>query len=173
MIRPGPPGTLLAARDKSDPAPPAPPVALAQPEGGGDRNAIPLYRFPNAKVVHHFLPEMPLRGSSMRSLGGYLNVLAIESTIDDLAHASGQDPVDLRLRLLLDDRARAVVEKAAADFAWKTRPQLPKGGGYGFGFARYKNLEAYCAIALEIFMTFAFYASMPPPTQGRSSIQTV
>jgi len=152
MMRPGPPGTLLAARDKSDPAAPAPPVALAQPEGGGDRNAIPLYRFQNAKVVHHFLPEMPLRGSSMRSLGGYLNVLAIESTIDDLAHASGQDPVEFRLRLLPDDRARAVVQKAAEDFGWKTRPRLPNGGGYGFGFARYKNLEAYCAIALEIFV---------------------
>lgn len=150
MMRPGPSGTLLAARDKSDPAPPAPPVALAQPEGGGDRNAIPLYRLPNARVVHHFLPYMPLRGSSMRSLGGYLNVLAIESTIDDLARASGQDPVALRLRLLTDERAQAVIAKAAADFGWAGRPPLPKGGGYGFAFARYKNLEAYCAIAMEI-----------------------
>ncbi len=152
MMRPGEPGTLLAARDKSDPAPPPPPIEVAQPEGGGDRNAIPLYRFPNSRVVTHFLPQMPLRGSSMRSLGGYLNVLSIESTMDDLAHASGQDPVDFRLRFLEEDRARAVVEKAAADFGWGGRPQLPIGGGYGFGFARYKNLEAYCAIALEIFI---------------------
>lgn len=150
MMRPGPPGNLLAARDIAKPFPPGPPVALAQPEGGGDRNAIPLYAFPNARVVHHFLPDMPLRGSSMRSLGGYLNVLAIESTMDDLARLSGQDPVAFRLRHLTDERARDVVETAASRFGWASRPALPSGGGYGFGFAQYKNLEAYCAVALDI-----------------------
>lgn len=150
MMRPGPPGTLLAARDMADPAPPPPPVELAQPEGGGDRNAIPLYRFPNAKVVHHFLPEMPLRGSSMRSLGGYLNVVSIESTMDDLARAAGQDPVAFRLRWLDNDRARAIIQEAAARFDWSGRPKPAAGGGYGFAFAQYKNLEAYCAVAVEI-----------------------
>lgn len=150
MMRPGPAGTLLAAREISDPFPPAPPVALPQPEGGGDRNAIPLYKLPNARVVSHFLPEMPLRGSSMRSLGGYLNVVAIESTMDDLARAAGRDPVAFRLLHLHNPRGRAVIERAAEEFGWQTRPKLPKGGGYGFAFAQYKNLEAYCAIALEI-----------------------
>lgn len=150
MMRPGPPGTLLAAREIANPFPPAPPVALAQPEGGGDRNAIPLYVFPNVRAVHHFLPDMPLRGSSMRSLGGYLNVMALESTMDDLARLSGQDPVAFRLRHLTDDRARAVIEGAASRFGWTNRPKLAAGGGYGFAFARYKNLEAYCAMAVEI-----------------------
>ena len=150
MMRPGPPGTLLAARDIADPFPPAPPVDLPMPEGGGDRNAVPLYVLPNARAVNHFLPEMPLRGSSMRSLGGYLNVFAIESTMDDLARLSGQDPVDFRLRHLADERARAVITEAAERFGWKGRPKAPAGSGYGFAFARYKNLEAYCAMALEI-----------------------
>jgi CO/xanthine dehydrogenase Mo-binding subunit len=147
MMRPGPPGALLAAREIAEPFPPAPPVALAQPEGGGDRNAIPLYAFPTAKIVHHFLPDMPLRGSSMRSLGGYLNVLAIESTVDDLARAAGWDPVAFRLRHLTDARASAVVEAAAQRFGWgRGAPRA----GRGFAFARYKNLEAYCAVAVEI-----------------------
>jgi CO/xanthine dehydrogenase Mo-binding subunit len=150
MMRPGPAGTLLAAQDIAAPFPPAPPVELAQPEGGGDRNAIPLYSFPNARIQHHFLPEFPLRGSSMRSLGGYLNVIAIESTMDDLARASGQDQVTFRLRWLQNSRARAVIEAASAKFAWARRPALPAGEGYGFAFAQYKNLEAYCAIAVEI-----------------------
>lgn len=149
MMRPGPPGALLAAREIAEPFPPAPPVALAQPEGGGDRNAIPLYAFPNARVVHHFLPEMPLRGSSMRSLGGYLNVMAIESTMDDLARAAGLDPVTFRLRHLTDARAGAVIEAAARRFGWDGR-SARAGGGFGFAFARYKNLEAYCAVAVEI-----------------------
>ncbi|MGE7414433.1 molybdopterin cofactor-binding domain-containing protein [Methylobacterium tarhaniae] len=147
MMRPGPPGALLAAREIAEPFPPAPPVALAQPEGGGDRNAIPLYAFPNARVVHHFLPEMPLRGSSMRSLGGYLNVMAIESTVDDLARAVGWDPVAFRLRHLTDARAGAVVAAAARRFGWGRGPAR---AGRGFAFARYKNLEAYCAVAVEI-----------------------
>jgi len=127
MMRPGPPGTLLAAREKANPFPPAPPIALAQPEGGGDRNAIPLYVILNAKVISHFLPDMPLRGSSMRSLGGYLNVLTIESVMDDLARDSSQDPVAFRLRHLDDPRARAVIEAAASRFNWSTRPKPSRG----------------------------------------------
>lgn len=150
MMRPGPPGTLLAARLKADPVAPAPPVELAQPEGGGDRNAIPLYSIPNARVISHFLRDMPLRGSSMRSLGGYLNVLAIESTMDDLARASGQDAVAFRLRHLDDPRAREVVETAASRFGWAPHFEGPSGAGRGFAFARYKNLEAWCAVAVEV-----------------------
>lgn len=149
MMRPGPAGTLLAAREMENPAPPAPPVPLPQPEGGGDRNAIPLYVMGNARVVSHFLPEFPLRGSSMRSLGGYLNVMTIESTMADLARASGQDQVAFRLRHLQDPRARDVVELAARAYGWEARKSAP-GLGHGFAFARYKNLEAYCAIALEL-----------------------
>jgi nicotinate dehydrogenase subunit B len=150
MMRPGPAGTLLAAREIAAPFPPAPPVALPQPEGGGDRNGIPLYSLPNAKVVSHFLPDMPLRVSSMRSLGGYLNVVSIESTMDDLARSTGQDPVAFRLLHLDNPRARAVIERAAEEFGWQARVKLPPGGGYGFGFGQYKNLEAYCAVAVEI-----------------------
>jgi nicotinate dehydrogenase subunit B len=152
MTRPGPPGALVAARLKADPAPPAPGVNLVQPEGGGDRNAIPLYSVPNVKVVNHFIPEMPLRGSSMRALGSHLNVLAIESTIDDLARASGQDVVTFRLRHLDDARAREVVQTAASRFGWTSRFERPAGSGRGFAFSRYKNLEAWCAIAVEIVL---------------------
>lgn len=150
MMRPGPSGTLVAARLKSFPSPAAPPVALAQPEGGGDRNAIPLYAIPNCKVISHFLPDMPLRGSSMRSLGGYLNILSIESVFDELAVRSSQDPVAFRLRHTADPRARQVVETAASRFGWAARVKRSDNTGFGFGFGRYKNLEAWCAVAVEI-----------------------
>jgi nicotinate dehydrogenase subunit B len=42
---------------------------IPMPEGGGERNSNPIYAFPNARVVSHFVPEMPLRVSAMRSLG--------------------------------------------------------------------------------------------------------
>src|SRR5260370_40495053 len=150
MMRPGHPGTLVAARLKSFAFPPAPPIALAQPEGGGDRNAIPHYAIANSKVISHFLPDMPLRGSSMRSLGGYLNVLSIESVLDELAARSGQDPVAFRLRHTVDPRVREVIETAASRFGWAARVKRSASTGFGFGFARYKNLEAWCAVAVEI-----------------------
>jgi nicotinate dehydrogenase subunit B len=48
-----------------------------------------------------------------------------------------------------DARARAVIERAASAFGWSgARP--PPGRGKGFGFARYKNSAAYCAVAVEV-----------------------
>ena len=84
------------------------------PEGGGDRNAMPLYAFPDAQVMHDFMPEMPLRVSSLRGLGAYTNVFAIESFIDELARLAGTDPVEFRLDHLADPRARSGQNSAAA-----------------------------------------------------------
>jgi nicotinate dehydrogenase subunit B len=64
---------------------------------------------------------------------------------------AGADSVDFRLRHLDDGRAREVVTTAADRFNWSTKPRPPAAGrGYGFAFARYKNLAAYCAIACEV-----------------------
>ena len=147
--RPGAAGDLLAATHLARPFKPTPPKPLPQPEGGGDRNAIPLYALPNAHVVHHFLRKMPLRVSALRSLGAYLNVFAIESFMDELARSANLDPVAFRLRHLNDARARDVIKTAADRFGWPTFQRRP-GRGRGFAFARYKNLGAYAAIAMEV-----------------------
>src|SRR5262249_42641318 len=148
--RPGPAGSLLAAQhmEKSFPVPE--PRALPQPEGGGDRNSIPLYLLPSARVTHHFLRDMPVRVSALRSLGAQMNVFAIESFMDELALAAGADPVEFRLAHLDDSRARDVVTAAADEFHWSARPTPTSGYGYGFAFARYKNLAAYCAVAMQV-----------------------
>ena len=52
----------------------------------------------NARVVHHFIPDMPLRVSALRSLGAYANVFALESFVDELALAAKLDPLEFRLR---------------------------------------------------------------------------
>jgi CO/xanthine dehydrogenase Mo-binding subunit len=147
-MRPGGAGSLLAAQHIAQPFPVPPPKPLPQPEGGGDRNAIPLYRIPSARVVHHFLPTMPLRVSALRALGAYVNVFSVESFMDELALAARADPVEFRLRHLDDPRARDVVTAAAERFGWSAFKKAP-GRGRGFAFARYKNLAAYCAIAVE------------------------
>jgi CO/xanthine dehydrogenase Mo-binding subunit len=147
--RPPGAGQLLAARHLEQPFKPDAPKPIPQPEGGGDRNSIPLYALPNVRVVHHFVPDMPLRVSAHRSLGAYLNIFAIESFIDELATAAGADPVEFRLRHLQEPRARKAIETAAKRFGWSSAPWA-KGKGRGFAFARYKNLGAYCAVAIEV-----------------------
>jgi CO/xanthine dehydrogenase Mo-binding subunit len=146
----GPPGNLLAAQYLAKPFTPPAPKEIPMPEGGGDRNAIPLYAIPNARVVDHFIPQMPLRVSALRALGAYHNVFAIESFMDELAQAAKADPVEFRLKHLADPRARDVINKAAQEFGWKKDDKRPRGRGRGFAFAQYKNLATYCAIALEV-----------------------
>jgi CO/xanthine dehydrogenase Mo-binding subunit len=147
--RPGRAGDLLAATHLATPFEPSQPKPIPQPEGGGDRNAIPLYSLPAARVVHHFLPQPPLRVSALRSLGAYVNIFAVESFIDELARAADADPVAFRMRHLGDARAQQVVRVAAERFGWSDYRRVP-GRGRGFAFARYKNLAAYAAIALEV-----------------------
>jgi nicotinate dehydrogenase subunit B len=150
-MRPGPAGSLIAARYLAEPFPEPKPFPIPMPEGGGDRNSNPIYNFPSMKVLHHFLPAMPIRVSALRSLGAYMNIFSIESFMDELAAAASADPVEFRLRHLDDPRAREVVSTAAERFGWSAKPRAnTPGHGYGFAFARYKNLAAYCAIACEV-----------------------
>lgn len=87
---------------------------------------------------------------SMRGLGAYTNIFAIESFMDELAAAAGIDPVASRLKHLKDQQARDVVTLAANKFGRANAVPLRKGHGRGFAFARYKNLGAYAAIAMEV-----------------------
>jgi CO/xanthine dehydrogenase Mo-binding subunit len=138
-------GGLLAGREVEPPFPLQKSKPIPMPEGGGARNGNPLYALPNASGVFHFVPERPVRVSALRGLGAHMNVFSIESFMDELALAAKADPVAFRLAHMQDMRARECIEKAAAAFGWKDRKK-----GSGFAFARYKNLGAYCALAVEI-----------------------
>jgi nicotinate dehydrogenase subunit B len=148
---------LLAASYLALPSPPTFPADVPQPNGGSDRNSIPLYDFPNQKILKHYMPDAPLRTSSLRTLGAYANVFAIESLMDEAAAAAGADPVEFRLRHLRDERARTVIEAAASKSGWRPGA-LGDGGrgtgstlrGRGIGFARYKNHACYCAVVAEV-----------------------
>jgi nicotinate dehydrogenase subunit B len=127
------------------------PIAINPPlpAGGSERNAVPLYEFPGRRVVCHRVLDMPLRVSALRSLGALANVFAIESFMDELAYAAGADPVEYRLRYLVDPRGRSVVEAVAQRANWYAWNQAD-GRGHGMGFAKYKNLGAYCAVVAEV-----------------------
>lgn len=140
---------LLAATEIATPWPRMvstnPPAANG---GGGDRNSVPLYDLKAWTVTSHRLLTMPVRTSALRTLGGQGNVFAIESLLDEIATLRGEDPIAFRLRHLRDERAKEVIRAAARRAQWK--PQKQSGIGHGVGFARYKNMGAYCAAIAEI-----------------------
>lgn len=148
--RPGGAGSTLVGQHIAQAFALPPPSPGSQPTGAGDRNIIPLYAIPNIRLIYNFIPHLKLRVSALRGLGAYANVFAIESFMDELALAAGIDPVEFRLRNLTDPRAIDVVRLTAEKFGWKTGEKLPQGRGRGFAFAKYKNLAAWCAVAIEL-----------------------
>jgi len=119
---------------------------LAKPSGfsgGAYRNAEPYYTIPNQNIQANFF-DGPLRTSSLRSLGAFANIFAIESFMEELAIAAGKDPFEFRLSHLQDDRARDVLNRLKA---------VTKDQKVGIAFSRYKNSGAYCAVAAKITVT--------------------
>jgi nicotinate dehydrogenase subunit B len=141
---------LLAGWHIADPVRAVKAVNSPQPSGAADRNAVPLYDFPNQRIVLHYLPEMPIRTSALRTLGAYANVFALESFMDEMAHEAGADPVVFRLKHMRDERARAVIEAAAAKAGWKPNQKSDGSRGRGIAFAKYKNLACYVAVVADV-----------------------
>ena len=115
----------LAGGQPMSPAPDGPPTGAM----GSTRNAVPGYDIPDRMIVRHRLLTMPIRTSSLRSLGAFLNVFAIESFMDELAAAAGADPVEFRLAHLTDPRGRRVIEQVAQMSGWGSQDGRADGTG--------------------------------------------
>jgi nicotinate dehydrogenase subunit B len=149
LVTPDDTSRLLAAGHLDKPLAAPKPQPNKSFHGGIHRNADPLYDFPERRVVKHLVQDLPLRVSALRSLGAYGNVFAAESFMDELALASGADPLDFRLAHLTDARGRAVLEAAAAKADWRATPRAD-GQGQGLAFARYKNMKSYAAVVIDL-----------------------
>jgi CO/xanthine dehydrogenase Mo-binding subunit len=106
---------------------------------------VPPYAIPSARVVLHVEPT-PLRTANFRSLAAAENVFAIESFVDELAHASGQEPLAFRLRHVEDARLRRVMERVADVSGYATK--LPARRGRGFACTLYHG--TYVAQIAEV-----------------------
>ena len=149
---------LVAAQQLAQPFRAPNPRPLLAPQAGVHRNADPSYAIPNVRVVKHLCGSSPFRTSSLRSLGAFTNVFAIESMMDELAHAAGTDPVAFRLAHLNDERARAVIEAAVTRFGPQLKstspdPQRPRGRG--MAYSRYENHKCYAAVFVELEVDLA------------------
>ncbi|MGH6670711.1 MAG: molybdopterin cofactor-binding domain-containing protein [Xanthobacteraceae bacterium] len=149
--RPGGGANLLAAEALPNPPPVPPPADVPESAGGGaTRNAEPLYDIAQKRIIHHLVPEVPRRTSSLRGLGAMPNIFALECAMDELAERAGRDAVEYRLARLSNPRARRVIERAAEMANWQ--PDAPSGNARakGIGFAQYKNRAAYAAVVIEV-----------------------
>lgn len=89
--------------------------------------------------------EVP--AGAWRSVGASNNAFAIESFIDELAHAAGRDPLEYRLTLLADaPRHRAALELAASRAGWGS----PLSSGRGRGVAVYEGFGSVVAQVAEV-----------------------
>ena len=94
--------------------------------------------------------ELPFQTSWWRGLGLLANTFAIESFMDELAHAAKQDPLTFRLRHLADDaRSQTIKEvlKAVAEKAGWGKP-LPQG--QAMGLACSIDVNTPCAQIAEV-----------------------
>jgi isoquinoline 1-oxidoreductase beta subunit len=96
------------------------------------------YRIAHRQTDYHML-DVPIPTMVLRTTGQGPNNFALESFIDELAHAGSRDPHQYRRRLLADNRpALAVLDRAAARAGWgKTPPGHFQGLAFADGFGSY------------------------------------
>jgi isoquinoline 1-oxidoreductase beta subunit len=99
---------------------------------GSTRGAQIFYAIPNRETTVWRHP-MPLPTGAWRGLGLMANTFAVESFMDELAHAVDADPLQFRLEHLPDDmlgqRAETALKAAAERAGWGQH--LPEGRAQG------------------------------------------
>ena len=99
-----------------------------------------------ARFVDYAHVQTPVPVGFWRSVGESVNNFMLESAIDELAVAAGQDPVAYRSAQLTDARALAVLKAAAQMIGWGTKP----AAGHARGIAVSVGFGSYIAQAVEI-----------------------
>lgn len=89
------------------------------------------YDFDNADVTSHGDGRVALRTSWLRSPAQYETTFAMEAFIDEVAAATGEDPLAFRLNHLKDPRAIDVLQAAAKQYGWQPRAALGKAPADG------------------------------------------
>jgi isoquinoline 1-oxidoreductase beta subunit len=98
------------------------------------------YSFPNSRVEYQRVEPAGIQTAFWRSVGPSHNVFVVESFVDELAAAAGEDPVAFRLALLTQaPRAKAVLQLAAEHGDWgaKLPPRVGRGVSLQHAFGTY------------------------------------
>ncbi|WP_420640712.1 molybdopterin cofactor-binding domain-containing protein [Candidatus Leptofilum sp.] len=119
--------------------------AIVGADFGAYRGARLLYEgIPNRQMVSYRTP-LPVRTGPWRGLGLLASTFAIESFMDDMAHAAGIDPLQFRLNHLTNSdvsrRFRTALETVAEMANWGGT--LPVGRAHGLAI----NIDAKTVVA--------------------------
>ncbi len=130
-------------------------AGLAGPlKGGIDPTAVEgaselPYAVPQIEVWYH-RARLNVPVGFWRSVGHSHSAFAVESFIDELAHAAGADPVAYRMALLADHpRHRAVLERATREAGWDS----PLPADRARGVAIHASFGSYVAQVAEVGIT--------------------
>ncbi len=92
----------------------------------------------------------PLAQGPYRALAATANTFARESCIDELAYASGRDPVQFRLDRLTDQRLAAVLRAAAERFGWQAdASRSGRGQGAAVGLEKDGRVATCAEVAVD------------------------
>ena len=116
-------------------------IDSASVEGAADL----LYGMPNLQVDLH-TPKIGVPVQWWRSVGHSHTGFSVEAFFDEVAHAGGKDPYELRRKLLANQpRMKAVLELAAQKANWGS----PLPSGVGRGIATHFSFDSYVAQVVE------------------------
>lgn len=118
--------------------------ATGDSQGYEASNALP-YAF-GARLTEYVTHPSPVPVGFWRSVGASINTFAVESLIDELALAAGEDPYQFRRARLTDPRWLAVLDTVASAARWGT----PVTGGGARGIAIGKAFNTICAQVVEV-----------------------
>jgi nicotinate dehydrogenase subunit B len=127
-----------------------------QPGNIFQNSAIP-YDFANRYTVCHRLTETPFRPSWIRSPGRMQNTFANESFLDELAAASGSDPLQFRLRHLKDPRGIELLRHLERFAKWEPRQAGSRNAdnsgvfrGRGLSYIHYELVRTYVGAVADV-----------------------
>ena len=100
-----------------------------------------------ARLITLHSPRQPVTVLWWRSVGNTHTAFAMESMIDELAHAAGRDPLEYRAALLAEKPRHLRALKTAAEMAgWGTKPPA----GRARGLAMHESFGSIIAQAAEV-----------------------
>jgi isoquinoline 1-oxidoreductase beta subunit len=106
-----------------------------------------VYKIP-ARLIHAHSPKVPVPTLWWRSVGHTHTALAVECFIDELAHAAGRSPLDLRRELLPPESRQRRVLDLAIEKSGYGKAKLPAGRAHGI--AVHESFGSFVAQVAEV-----------------------
>jgi isoquinoline 1-oxidoreductase beta subunit len=101
----------------------------------------------NARRLEYARQDTAVPVGSLRSLGASFTAYFLECFIDEIAHAAGDDPLELRRKLLrAHPRHLAVLDSVAEQLQWSVAARK----GHGCGIALYEICGSITGAAVEL-----------------------